>query len=151
MNRRENWDYQSALAWLNELGETQVKPGLARIRALMATLGDPQQQLRAVIIGGTNGKGSVASTLASVLNASGIRAGCYTSPHLCSFRERMLVGGEPLSEDDLLLRAEEVREAVLRFGLTFFEAVTVLGFHAFAQEGVEVAVPSDLTAIISIL
>ena len=119
---------------------TGVHWGLERTERALEALGDPHLIYRTIHVGGTNGKGSVASTLASVLNASGIRAGCYTSPHLCSFRERMLVGGEPLSEDDLLLRAEEVREAVLRFGLTFFEAVTVLGFHAFAQEGVEVAV-----------
>jgi dihydrofolate synthase/folylpolyglutamate synthase len=114
--------------------------GLDRtIRALEA-LGDPHRSFRTLHVGGTNGKGSVAATLAAVLRAEGVRAGCYTSPHLCSFRERIQVDGTPLPDATLLERAEEVRDAIGRFGLTFFEAATVLGFQAFARAGVEVAV-----------
>ncbi len=119
---------------------TGVHWGLDRTVRALEALGDPHKAYATIHVGGTNGKGSVASTLAAVLSASGLRAACYTSPHLCSFRERMLVAGRPLSEDEILARAEEVTDAVLRFGLTFFEAVTVLAFHAFARESVDVAV-----------
>jgi len=119
---------------------TGVHWGLERTVRALESLGDPHLAYPTIHIGGTNGKGSVASTLASVLNASGLKAACYTSPHLCSFRERILVGGQPLEEEEILARAEEVTAAVMRFGLTFFEAVTVLGFHAFQRASVDVGV-----------
>ncbi|MDX1495322.1 MAG: folylpolyglutamate synthase/dihydrofolate synthase family protein, partial [Longimicrobiales bacterium] len=114
--------------------------GLERTEAALAALGDPHRSYATVHVGGTNGKGSVASMTASVLTRAGHRTGCYTSPHLCSFRERMLVDGRPLSEATLRRYADEVRDAVAGHRLTFFEAVTVLAMHAFREEGVEVAV-----------
>ena len=90
--------------------------------------------------GGTNGKGSVAATLASVLSADGRRVGLYTSPHLCSFGERIQIGGEPLPAARLEAHANALRPLITRHELTFFEAATLLGFQAFASEGVEVAV-----------
>src|SRR5690606_8651099 len=93
-----------------------------------------------VHIGGTNGKGSVAALVASVLHANGVRAGLYTSPHLCSFAERLVVGGRALPEARPIALADEIRPVIARHELTFFEAATVLGFHAFARERVEVAV-----------
>lgn len=108
-------------------------------RALEA-LGDPHLACRTVHVGGTNGKGSVTSMVASALIRSGARTGAYTSPHLCSFRERMLVDDRPLSEETILDYAATVMEPVQEFGLTFFEAITVLAMYAFAREGVEVAV-----------
>lgn len=119
---------------------TGVHWGLERTRSALAFLGNPQERYPVLHVGGTNGKGSVATTLAAVLNRSGLRTGCFTSPHLCSFRERVVVGGAALSEEALLARASEVAEAVRRFGLTFFEAVTVLGLYAFAREEVDLAV-----------
>lgn len=117
---------------------TGVHWGLERTERALEALNDPHRSYWSIHVGGTNGKGSVTSTLASILTANGSRTGCYTSPHLCSFRERILVDAGPLAEETLLQYAEEVREVVVRFGLTFFEAVTVLAFHAFAREGVEV-------------
>ena len=119
---------------------TGVHWGLERTEEALQALGSPHRSYETVHVGGTNGKGSVTSTVATVLQRAGRRAGCYTSPHLCSFRERILVDGRPLSEEELLAYADDVRDAVVRFGLTFFEAVTVLALHAFAREGVEVAV-----------
>lgn len=109
------------------------------VRAL-AALGDPHLAHRTIHIGGTNGKGSVTSTVASALIRSGVRTGAYTSPHLCSFRERMLIDDGPLTEEAILEYAGIVVEPVQEFGLTFFEAITVLAMYAFAREGVEVAV-----------
>lgn len=118
---------------------TGVHWGLERTERALASLGDPHRSYATVHVGGTNGKGSVTSTVASILSRAGHRTGCYTSPHLCSFRERILVDGRPLAEDALLGYADDVRDAVVRFGLTFFEAVTVLAMHAFREEGVGIA------------
>jgi dihydrofolate synthase/folylpolyglutamate synthase len=119
---------------------TGVHWGLERTERALEALGDPQRRCATVHVGGTNGKGSVTHSVASVLHAAGHRTGCYTSPHLCSFRERMLVDGVAFTEDELRSYADEVRDAVVRYGLTFFEAVTVLAMHAFARAGVEVGV-----------
>ncbi len=119
---------------------TGVHWGLERTERALAALGDPHRAYATVHVGGTNGKGSVTSMTAAALRASGRRTGCYTSPHLCSFRERMLVDQRPLPEELLLEHADEVRDVVVRFGLTFFEAVTVLAMLAFARQGVEIAV-----------
>ncbi len=118
---------------------TGVHWGLERTTDALAALGDPHRAFPTVHVGGTNGKGSVTTTVASVLTASGLRAGSFTSPHLCSFRERIVVGGRALTEAELIERADEIRDVVVRYGLTFFEAVTVLGFHAFAQAGADIA------------
>jgi dihydrofolate synthase / folylpolyglutamate synthase len=118
---------------------TGVHWGLERTERALEALGDPHRSYHTVHVGGTNGKGSVTSTVAAVLQRTGRRTGCYTSPHLCSFRERILVDGRPLTEEELVGYADDVRDAVVRFGLTFFEAVTVLAMHAFAREGVEIA------------
>jgi dihydrofolate synthase/folylpolyglutamate synthase len=119
---------------------TGVHWGLERTERALEALGDPHRAYPTVHVGGTNGKGSVTSMTAAVLHHAGRRTGCYTSPHLVSFRERILVDGGPLSEEQLVAYAEEAREPVVRYGLTFFEAVTVLAMHAFAREGVEVGV-----------
>jgi dihydrofolate synthase/folylpolyglutamate synthase len=118
---------------------TGVEWGLERTERALASLGDPHRAYRSLHVGGTNGKGSVTATLASVMQRAGYRVGCYTSPHLCSFLERILVDGRPIAEPTLAAYADEARDAISHFGLTFFEAATVLAFHAFARERVEVA------------
>ena len=105
----------------------------------LAELGDPHRRYRTLHVGGTNGKGSVASTWASVLGRSGQRTGLYTSPHLCSFGERIVVDGAPIQTDALLRHAKAVGPLVDALGLSFFEAATLLAFHVFAEEGVAVA------------
>lgn len=118
---------------------TSVEWGLERTERALSLLGDPHRRYASLHVGGTNGKGSVTATLASIASAAGHRTGCYVSPHLVSFRERLVVAGEALTEDALREYAAEARAAVSKHGLTFFEAVTVLALHAFAREGVEVA------------
>ena len=118
---------------------TGVEWRLERTERALAALDDPHRAFRSVHVGGTNGKGSVTASLAAVMRAAGRKTGSYTSPHLCSFRERIQVDGRPVSEDALVAYADEAREHISRFELTFFEAATVLAFHAFAREGVEVA------------
>ncbi len=113
---------------------------LDRVAAALAELGEPHCLYPTLHVGGTNGKGSVAATLATVLTAAGFRTALYTSPHLCSFRERYQVDGTAIDEVRLTAVADAIRQLVSAHGLTFFEAATVLGFQAFARERVDVAV-----------
>ncbi|WP_243028783.1 bifunctional folylpolyglutamate synthase/dihydrofolate synthase [Thermus albus] len=127
------------LAWLYAR-QGQVKPGLERIRALLARLGNPQEAYPVALIGGTNGKGTTARALAAILEETGLRVGLYTSPHLVDFRERVAVQGQLLSEAMLLALLEEVRPHAEALEASFFEVATALALLHFAQEGVEFAV-----------
>ena len=113
--------------------------GLGRMRAALAELGDPHRRYRSLHVGGTNGKGSVASTWASVLGRQGDRTGLYTSPHLCSFRERIMVDGAPLSAPRLLETAARLRPLARSLGMPLFEACTLLALVVFAEEEVDTA------------
>ena len=117
-----------------------IRWGLDRTRRLLAAVGDPHQSFRSIHIGGTNGKGSVSATMASVLLQSRRRVGLYTSPHLCTFRERIQVAGEPVGEAAVVAAAERLWPALEREEASFFEATTALAFLIFAEAGVEVAV-----------
>lgn len=120
------------------LGDIEL--GLARIRALLARVGDPHRSFRSVHVGGTNGKGSTAAMIEAVLRADGHRTGLYTSPELLELPERFRVDGEPLPAERLESWAAELAPLVAETGATFFEAGTALAFHAFRACRVEVAV-----------
>jgi len=114
---------------------------LDRMRALMAELGDPQDQYSIIHVAGTKGKGSVSALCASALRAAGYKTGLYTSPHLQDYAERIQVDGENIPHDDLYALVEEIKPAVARVPyLTTFEITTALGFLYFARQGCEVAV-----------
>lgn len=138
--------YQEALAYLGSLEPLGIRPGLDRIRSLLARLGNPQDRFRSVLIAGTNGKGSVAAFLASILREAGQRVGLYTSPHLVRFEERVVVGEEPIAEEQVAALTAEVRAAIeagtSREGdqPTYFEATTALAFLQFSRRGVPIAV-----------
>jgi dihydrofolate synthase / folylpolyglutamate synthase len=119
---------------------TEVQWGLARTDGLLAAVGRPLSGTPILHVGGTNGKGSVARIWASILEKAGLRTGLYTSPHLISFRERILVDGRPLPDEVLEECAAELRPRVLRDGASWFEATTALAFLALERAGVEVAV-----------
>ncbi len=119
---------------------TGVPWGLERTETLLREIGDPHRAIPCLHVGGTNGKGSVAAAWARILLREGRRVGLFTSPHLCSFRERFQIGGRPVSAGALLEAADELREPIQRLGLTFFEAATVLAFHLFRRSGVEMVV-----------
>lgn len=117
-----------------------MKFGLGKTHDLLAALGDPHRSFDVVHVGGTNGKGSVSALVASVLRRSGHRVGLYTSPHLVRFAERIQVDGAPVTDNQLIEWAEEVVPEVEAREATFFEAATVLAFHAFARSKVDIAV-----------
>ncbi len=117
-----------------------IRWGLERTRGLLAAVGDPHQSYRCIHVGGTNGKGSVAAIIESVLRCQGHRTGLYTSPHLVDFRERIQVAGRPVSETELLESARRLWPLVQATSPSFFEAATVIAFLALERAGVEVAV-----------
>jgi dihydrofolate synthase/folylpolyglutamate synthase len=135
--------YAEALARLLALrgGEhAGLRPGLERVEALLGALGHPEQRYTLVQVGGTNGKGSIAAMLAAILKADGRRVGLYTSPHLVSFRERIRVNGEAISEASLVDGVEALGTLMARFDTSVFEATTAMALDHFAHEGVDVAV-----------
>jgi dihydrofolate synthase/folylpolyglutamate synthase len=135
--------YAEALARLLALrgGEhAGMRPGLERIETLLDALGNPERRYTLVQVGGTNGKGSTAAMLATVLRAAGRRVGLYTSPHLVSFRERIRVDGEAIAEDDVADGFDAIATLVARLDATMFEATTALALDHFAREAVDVAV-----------
>ena len=113
--------------------------GLERMEAALEELGNPHRRYRSLHVGGTNGKGSVASTWASVLTRHGHSTGLYTSPHLCSFRERIMIDGRPVAASRLAAAASRLRPLADGLGMSFFEATTLLALHVFAEDGVESA------------
>jgi dihydrofolate synthase / folylpolyglutamate synthase len=119
---------------------TTIKFGLATTRALLKSLGNPHQVMPSIHIGGTNGKGSVCTLVAAALREAGWRVGLYTSPHLISFRERIQVDGNPISEEAVGMWTSRLLSCILERKATFFEATTALAFADFAARGVEIAV-----------
>jgi dihydrofolate synthase/folylpolyglutamate synthase len=148
--------YQSAIDQLNALApELYTRPGqprrkfsLEETQVLMAALGDPQRRFRSILIAGTNGKGSTAATVASILSASGVRTGLYTSPHLARANERIRVNSAEI-EDEAFARLycrvhdwgqQLVQEGQLPQLPSFFETLTAMAFLHFAESEVELAV-----------
>ena len=127
---------EEALKYLQFDNWEQSAPGLARSRELLGLLGNPEQKLKFVHIAGTNGKGSTAAMLASVLQRAGYRTGLYTSPHLLRFHERMRVNGEEIDDKSLITLTNTVRRAAaqMREMPTGFEIMTAIAFLYFVQE-----------------
>ncbi len=132
-------DYQETLSHIYGLVRFGIKPGLERIRATLRSLSDPQDALQVVHVAGTNGKGSTAAFLASILKAGGHTVGLFTSPHLIAFPERIRINGIEISEQDVVSLADRVL-SVAPEGTTFFEIVTAMAFLYFAEQGVGPAV-----------
>jgi len=148
--------YAAAIEQLNAMtpelyakaGQPRRKFSLNEMRILLSALGHPERRFPAVLIAGTNGKGSTAATLASILTEAGLRTGLYTSPHLERPNERIRVGREEIADADFARlfflvsdTAEQmVKERKLPQQPSFFEMLTALGFLYFAESQVEIAV-----------
>lgn len=130
------------LQWLDALQGSGIRPGLSRIRALLRELKHPERAYRSIIVAGTNGKGSTSAMIESIVRASGVRTGFYTSPHLIDIRERWVIDGAMIDPALLDRSIEELRAAAGRAAIdpTYFEALTVIAFIAFARAGCELAV-----------
>jgi dihydrofolate synthase/folylpolyglutamate synthase len=131
--------YEEALRFLFPR-TTTIKFGLGTTEALLEHLGRPDRVIPTIHIGGTNGKGSVSTLVAEALMAAGWRVGLYTSPHLVSFRERILVDRVPVSEGAVGTWVAQLRPLIEELGATFFEASTVVAFADIAARGAEIAV-----------
>jgi dihydrofolate synthase/folylpolyglutamate synthase len=148
--------YSEALRYLYALGRELASPRQARVQKFdlqnISTLAElmqhPERGSPCVQIAGTNGKGSTAAMLESILRATGLRTGLYTSPHLERINERIRIDGEPIADDEFAASFERVRQTIesamasgaLAAHPTFFECLTAIAFDAFAQAGVEFAV-----------
>ena len=145
--------YEAAITSMYALGHELAqtpshKFDLAHMRVLLAALGNPEQRSPGVLIAGTNGKGSTAAALGSILRASALKTGLYTSPHLICMNERIRVNGESISDEDftalhdLVDRTAErlVSQGELPWHPSFFEMLTAIAFEHFARERVDLAV-----------
>ena len=122
------------------VGAAAYKPGLDNTYRLMAHLGNPHEQLRAVHVAGTNGKGSTSHLMAAALQAQGYRVGLFTSPHLVDFRERIRISGEMIPQEMVVRFVAENRAFLDELRPSFFETTMALAFWYFAQQQVDIAV-----------
>src|SRR5215213_5629936 len=129
--------YSEAIEFLGGLQMFGARPGLERTWRLAEFAAQPQQALRFIHVAGTNGKGSTCAMLEAIYRAAGLRVGLYTSPHLVSFRERMQVNRQLISEEDVTRLASEAQQWTNSLGeepATFFEVVTVMALRYFAEQ-----------------
>jgi len=127
------------LAYLGDLSSRPVRLGLAPLRRLLVRMKHPEKKYASMIIGGTNGKGSIAAMASAMLTAGGFRVGLYTSPHLLDIRERIRIDGRMIAMKDLRAFAGEIKRR-LQEDLSYFEFLTAMAFHYFDQQRVNVAV-----------
>jgi dihydrofolate synthase/folylpolyglutamate synthase len=145
--------YQTALARMYALGHELAdtpshKFDLAHMRVLLTALDHPERRFPSVLIAGTNGKGSTAATLASILQAAGLRTGLYTSPHLVRINERIRINGATIDDEkfalvhDMVERTAErlIEEGELPWHPSFFEMLTAMAFEHFATSKLDIAV-----------
>ena len=133
--------YASCLKAMYGLRRFGIILGLATIRSILNALGDPQNNFYSIHVAGTNGKGSVAAALSSILQQSGYRVGLYTSPHLVRFNERICINNRQISNDAVVKSYQAVQKAHLGNRTpTFFELTTAMAFYEFARRRVDWAV-----------
>lgn len=132
--------YQEALDWIHGQLKFGIKPGLERMAWMLEELGNPQDNLKAVHIVGTNGKGSTVNALQTIFSQAGYEVGTFISPYIIDFKERISINGQMISEENLLGLVERVKPVVERLpketeheNATEFEIITVLMFLYFGQ------------------
>lgn len=134
--------YEETLRYIHSVKWQGSKPGLSRTRELLEALGNPEKALKFVHIAGTNGKGSTAAMIASVLRKAGYKTGLYTSPYIIRFNERIQVNGEHISDRDLEDLMEEIRPFAdaMDDPPTEFEIITALGMKYFLNKKCDIVV-----------
>lgn len=139
--------YQELLDWLfvqmpnyQSDGQKAYKPGLENITKLCAFFGHPQEQLKTIHIGGTNGKGSTSNMLASVLQEQGYKVGLYNSPHLIEFTERIKINGQNCEKTFVFDFIQKLKQLPADIKPSFFEFTTIMAFTYFAKKNVDFAI-----------
>lgn len=133
--------YQECLDKIYKLGRFGIKLELDTILNILNFLNNPQKNYKTVHIAGTNGKGSTATYIASILQKAGFKTGVYTSPHLIRFNERITINGEQISDEDVVKAYKAVNAVDIgKRKATFFEIATAMAFYQFAKERVDWAV-----------
>lgn len=142
-----NEQYQEAVEWLFVQapnyqidGQKAYKPGLGNIIKLCDFFGNPQEKIKCVHIGGTNGKGSSSNMLASVLQESGYKIGLYNSPHLIDFTERIKVNGNNCDKEFVYHFIQKLKNLPENIQPSFFEFTTIMAFEYFYQQDVDIAI-----------
>jgi len=136
------------IVYIESLSPTLERPSLSRIEKFFGEVGNPQNKLNVLHVGGTNGKGSTVAMLDSILRASALKIGRFTGPHLLRWHERFHLNGAPISDQDFGRIGTEVRERSQDFGrrhpedgpLTWFEFLTAMAISYFSEEEVDVAI-----------
>jgi len=133
-------NYEETISYLYGLERFGIKLDLSNIISLMDRLGNPQLKFPSIHIAGSNGKGSVAAMLQSILSLSGYRTGLYTSPHLVDFRERIRIGDALIDKDFIVDFVNDLKEEIDKNGYTFFEVTTALAFSYFGNKKIDIGV-----------
>ena len=131
---------QDLLNYLFSLHRFGIKPGLDRIQFLLSFLENPETLYPCIHVAGTNGKGSVCSILASILQSAGYKTGLYTSPHIRLFNERIRINGECIPNEDIARLASKLMPEIEKEHTTFFEVTTAMAFAWFAEQNVDIAI-----------
>ena len=134
-----------AIEYIHSLEKFGIKPGMERIRALCAELGNPQEKLKIIHVAGTNGKGSTSTIISNILRQSGYNTGLFISPYVTDFRERIQYNGNMIEKNELAECVEKVKEAIDKLALqdiqpTEFEAVTAAAFLYFKRKNCDFVV-----------
>ncbi len=140
LKQRQSAEITPILDKLFSLQRLGIKVGLDHTIQLLNRCGNPHNKLKTIHIAGTNGKGSTAAILQSILRAAGLKVGLYTSPHLVSFNERIRVNGSPISNDFIIDFMKKFNDDINEIESTFFETTTVLSLCYFYFKKVDVAI-----------
>jgi len=136
--------YQKSLDYLYSLEKFGMIFGLTQVERILNAIGNPHREIQAIHIGGTNGKGSTAAMMSSILQKEGYRVGLYTSPHLVRFTERIKVNGKEIEEAEVAALAESMRKEIEAAGIappfTFFDFTTAMALSYFNQKRVDLAI-----------
>ena len=133
--------YQSSITYLYGLQKFGIKFGLRKVSKLLARLGNPQEGLPCIHIAGTNGKGSTAAFISSILSKAGYRVGLYTSPHLISFTERIKINNREISKSDVIRLTSLLKnKSNDKDNITYFEIVTAMALLYFKEKKVDLSI-----------
>ncbi|MGD9552086.1 MAG: folylpolyglutamate synthase/dihydrofolate synthase family protein [Candidatus Caldatribacteriota bacterium] len=139
--------YKKAIEYIYNLNKYGIKLGLKNITYLLSLFDNPHLQTKTIHVAGTNGKGSTAAIISSILQAANYKVGLYTSPHLVHFQERMMINGEFIAKEEVCTLLERMKPAIYKVANTegyqhptFFEVITTMAFLYFYEQNVDFAI-----------